>query len=229
MPVEESGNLLILVAAMERELGNWRLRPANTGRSSPSGRNTCEKNGLDPENQLSTDDFRRPPGPQRQPLHQGHRRPWAPTPNGPRPRQARRGRRVRKAKDGRANGRPWRSTEGPLQARLRQARHLEPEIQPRLGPDPRPETSSRPRSADRARLLPQATSTNSACPSTTAPTTPSSTGQIWTATLADKSPDQFDAFLAHRRNGSTRAPPASPSPTGTTPKPASRSAFRPAP
>jgi len=36
MPVEESGNLLILVAAMEHELGNWDFARTYC-RSSPSG------------------------------------------------------------------------------------------------------------------------------------------------------------------------------------------------
>ncbi|HEY3705101.1 MAG TPA: DUF4965 domain-containing protein [Terracidiphilus sp.] len=56
MPVEESGNLLILVTAMEHELGNWDF----ARQYWPQFQKWAEylrTQGLDPARQLSTDDF----------------------------------------------------------------------------------------------------------------------------------------------------------------------------
>lgn len=56
MPVEESGNLLILADAMSRETGNWSFVREYWPQFSAWAEYLREK-GLDPANQLSTDDF----------------------------------------------------------------------------------------------------------------------------------------------------------------------------
>jgi hypothetical protein len=56
MPVEESGNMLILMAALGREQGNWNLSRLYWPQVSRWAEYLRAK-GLDPENQLSTDDF----------------------------------------------------------------------------------------------------------------------------------------------------------------------------
>lgn len=56
MPVEESGNLLILVSALGRAQGNWHVAEQYWPLLTKWADYIAEK-GLDPENQLSTDDF----------------------------------------------------------------------------------------------------------------------------------------------------------------------------
>ena len=56
MPVEESGNLLILAANMERELGNFDFARTYWAQFTKWAE-YLKQEGLDPSNQLSTDDF----------------------------------------------------------------------------------------------------------------------------------------------------------------------------
>ena len=74
MPVEETGNMLILVAAIARMEGNADFAGRYWPRADQVGR-VPQGQGLRPREPAVHRRLRRPPRPQRQPLGQGHRRP----------------------------------------------------------------------------------------------------------------------------------------------------------
>ena len=136
MPVEESGNLILLAAALAKVEGTpaFALKYWDQIRTWAE---YLESQGPGSREPALHRRLRRPSGPQRQPVDQGH-----PGPAGLcRPVRAGReeggGRGVYEARGGLrqrmgAHGR----RRGPLPAGLRQARDLEPEIQPGLGQAP---------------------------------------------------------------------------------------------
>ena len=129
MPVEESGNMLILCDSVSQLDGNTHFVdpwwPQLTQWAV-----YLEKYGLDPEDQL-----RRPPGPQRQSFRQSHSRPGVLRGFVP---AARRRRRCGAISSNRQGGRraldEGRGRRRSFPPRFRQAGNLEPEVQPRLGP-----------------------------------------------------------------------------------------------
>ncbi len=89
MPVEESGNLLIMVAAMEPRTGQLGLRAPVLAAVPEMGRIPARERTR-PGQSAFDRRLCRPPGPQRQSLHQGHRGPGRLRGDGPGHRQARR-------------------------------------------------------------------------------------------------------------------------------------------
>ncbi len=140
MPVEESGNMLILWLPWPSAKGNCAFsRRVLAAADQVGGLSASE--GPRPGEPALHRRLRRPPRAQRQPLDQGDRGHWRPM----RMLAGKLGKTAKRAAlpatreaDGRAMGQ-MAAGRRPLQAGLRQARHLEPEVQPGLGPAARPE------------------------------------------------------------------------------------------
>ena len=135
MPVEESGNMIILCDAIAQEEGSavwvepwW---PQLSQWDSVSRKVRPRSRGPALHRRLHG-----PPRPQRQPFGEGDPGPGRLRRHVPAPRRHRYGHAVHESgQDRRPPLGAGRRRRRPLAACLRQARHLEPEVQPRLGPD----------------------------------------------------------------------------------------------
>ena len=195
MPVEESGNMLILLAALARVEGNADY----TARYWPQVTKWAEylsAKGLDPGESAFDRRFRGTPGAQCESLDQGDpgagrvcaagRNDGAPAGCGALP-QDRGG--VRRQVE-RTGGR-WR----PLQAGLRQVRHVEPEVQPGVGSTAGAEICSRRRSRARRLRSISRSRISSGCRWTIARDYTKLDWVVWTATMAGN-PGDFEKIVA---------------------------------
>ena len=145
MPVEESGNMLLMIAGAGSGRTGTPTSQRSTGRCLQVGEYLRAK-GLDPENQLSHRRLRRPPRAQRESVDQGDpgagglRAGW---PDAAGHADMSNAIRAGWPQDyGRSGGQKMADERRPLPACLRPAGHLEPEIQPGLGQAARPESFS---------------------------------------------------------------------------------------
>ena len=195
MPVEESGNMLIMMAALAQIEGNADFAAEVLAAADQVGR-VSRRTKASTRRTSSDRRLRRPPRAQREPVDQGD-------PRARRLRQARRHDRPRRGRDGLPQrwcadsprngpaGRRWRA----LPAGVRQARHVEPEVQPGLGQAARPRTCSRPTVArTEIAYLQDACRTPYGLPLDNRERYTKLDWIVWTATLAD-SPADFAAFI----------------------------------
>ena len=176
MPVEETGNMLD-PRRRDRADGGQRgfRRPLLAGADQVGG--VPEGEGVRPGEPALHRRLRRPPGAQRQPLGQGDRRARRVRAAVRHARREGAGAEYRKLAEGFAaalgeGGRRRRS----LPPGVRPPGHVEPEVQSGLGPDPRAGPLPAGGRAEGDGVLPAESRNATACRSTTAGSTPSSTG-----------------------------------------------------